>query len=101
MLADAPGGLLSPFTGAASALAFNLPRPGPDPAASIRVPSERAPAFADRALLYLARAIDRGELSREELETNTEFDPLRARADFPPLYDRLLDRGFPLDPFVR
>jgi serine/threonine-protein kinase len=101
VLADAPGGLLTPFTGAASALAFNLPRPGPDPAASIRVPSERAPAFADRAMLYLARAIDRGELTREELETNTDFDPLRARADFPPLYDRLLDRGFPIDPFVR
>jgi tetratricopeptide (TPR) repeat protein len=100
-VASAPGGLITPLTGTASALAFNLPRPGRDSATAIRVPSERARAFADRAMVYLAQAIDKGELSREELETCTELDPLRVRADFPPLYDRLLDRGFPIDPFVR
>ena len=95
------GGEVAPLSGAAAALAFNLPRSDPDPTADIRIPSERAHAFADRAMIYLARAIDQGELTREELSTNADFDALRRRTDFDELYDRLLDRGFPIDPFLR
>jgi eukaryotic-like serine/threonine-protein kinase len=101
VLASAPSGEIAPLSGAVTALAFNLPRPAPDPATIIRVAPERAHAFADRAMIYLARAIDQGELSREELSTNADFDALRRRADFDELYDRLLDRGFPVDPFQR
>jgi hypothetical protein len=84
---------------AARILAFNLPRPGPDPLAAARVPPDRAAALAEAAMSSLARAITRGGSTREQLERDEDFAALRTRADFPGLFDLLLDRGFPADPF--
>ena len=87
---------------AACALAFALPRPGDSTPLGSAVPTERAAEFADRAMRHLRRAVvDRDDLTQESLDTEFDLDALRGRPDFPALYDLILDRGFPADPFVR
>lgn len=100
-LIDLPGRPGQAIFEAARVLAFNLPRSAPDPLAFARVPRERADELAERAMDYLEQSIARGHSSREELENDEDLEALRERPDFARLFDRLMDRGFPADPFVR
>ncbi len=83
---------------AACILAYHLARPGRDPFAAARIPEDRGDALADRALPLLARAVAQGEATRQRIEDDEQLDALRAR--FPALFDLLLDRNFPSDPFA-
>ena len=54
--------------------------------------------YADRAMVFLRRAIESGYRDLETLRTDAIFNPLRSRADFG---DLLADTKFPTDPFKR
>jgi tetratricopeptide (TPR) repeat protein/tRNA A-37 threonylcarbamoyl transferase component Bud32 len=68
-----------------------------DPAEGRSAP-DRQRRDADRAIVVLRRAIEKGFANLEMLKTSPELDPLRARPDFQAL---LMDMAFPADAFAR
>jgi hypothetical protein len=85
---------------AACVLAFNLRLPRQDPLAAARIPAEQTSSLADRAIRLLTLAAQRGYIIGEQLRSDRDLDALRDRSDFLGLFDLLLDRGFPADPFA-
>ena len=65
---------------------------------------EQAEAEADKAMLWLAKAVTAGYDTPQHLAhmtRDTDLDALRDRDDFHRLLAELYDRGFPKDPFAR
>jgi hypothetical protein len=54
-------------------------------------------AYADRAMALLRRVVAAGGLGADDLQSDPDFVPLRARADFQEL---LMGLSFPADPFA-
>ena len=65
---------------------------------------EQADAEADKAMIWLTKAVAAGYDTPRHLAHMTrdrDLDALRDRDDFHRLLAELYDRGFPIDPFAR
>jgi hypothetical protein len=65
---------------------------------------KEAKADADKAMTWLAKAVEAGYQKPQHLAQmmrDRDLDALRDRADFHRLLAELFDRGFPNDPFAR
>jgi tetratricopeptide (TPR) repeat protein len=77
--------------GAACQLAQCVPLVGKDKAELTAAEQDQRRRYADRARDALRQALDKGFKDAERLQKDPDLDPLRSRADFKELLDRLVE----------